>query len=47
MFTQVCVNSAALFDVLFQGHGEMILFKLFSYFKVALIVWLEIAKKNK
>ena len=33
MFTWVCVNPApALFDVLFQGHGEMILFKSFIDF---------------
>lgn len=35
MLTWVYVNSAVLFDVLFQGDGEIILFKLFPYFKVA------------
>ena len=36
MFTWVYVNRApAIFNVLFQGHREMILFKLFPYFKAA------------
>ena len=36
MFTWVCINPApAPFDVFFQDHGKIILFKLFPYFKAA------------